>query len=1397
MFSGVSTHVLGMATATRVWRLTRAGGGLPDPADFARRAQVFTRTAKSSTLVTLHDGGGLRSFVVVPEGHDADQAALHLAQAVAARAEPVEMPALGGAAVGWLVARPSSTAVRDPQAGADPAEVARRLAVAMRPGSWLAVLVRESGRSEVRWSRRWYEARLGTTMPVHHSTGKSVTVSFLAGGDSAFEVRSMLDQVAGSLPGFDVEVVSRVGSMRRTVAPWLVASAVAWAGVVVGVGWSALAGAAAALAPALVGLFVSAGRAGSMVGRVRRFAEQGVFVRPARRILPAKRPSPGSGSGWLDRLGGGDYPLASTSFLVGPQVVVGVVAPHAGASSGAALTERRAAPSGLLDRIGPALGVAGEAAAMVHLPAESAWGGVGLAGTPGSGKALDLSSRIPVPVSGRFPSGWALNSELEVGDELFAGDGSVTTVIGFSDVFVGNAFDVEFSDGQVVRCDADHLWKASSRKKRQRVQRATTAGIRASNSAEVERLRALARGVAPGTFASAKDLAEMIHCSPSHVRASARAFGIEGAETLMVVEPARFSRQKRHRREWAADDVAAVIESLSASKWSPIQPDDSRRFSDREWWCASDAFVRTFNRPPVGNDVEVMRARLSSSGAPSRTVAVLADIDFRATVKSVITYPMAEVLWSFADRLEQAEVPLRESETIVSTKDLADAVMEGGHRNWAVRVGETIELPASDLRVDPYVLGAWLGDGDTDIGALTCGAQDVDEVAARLGDIWGPVVVRETSSGAFRLTLPRPRRDLCGYGHPVTQEAGRPSRTAPCSECVRVRGRRRSAGLTGRAVDGVERWNVPLTTALGELGLLGAKHIPATYLRASAAQRLAVLQGLMDTDGHIDPNGSCELTLCNERLATHALELIRSLGIKGSMRSSDASITEPDPDRPGYKRRRIVGTRWRIVFTTSQPVFRLRRKLERVPTKTRATQHHVYVVDVRSAPPTPVRCISIAHPDSTFLVEGFVRTHNSSAVRSIWGWNCVERVAPSGTPGFPGERNALVAFESKPDGAAWYRRWSEGVGDEVSIIEVGDPSTWSIDLLGVPGTAEERARFFVNAMVYAFNDGAIQDRSFETLTAVLTAALCVTPSIAAAAGVSPDGSPLFFAHVLLGGLGDPMAVALAESLASEATRSEREAGSRSLPAAGGTQGAFVPLTEIGMADQKLMPMFGGRSTEATRRSLCEAPRNKLGQLLGAESWWSPARVKVTWDQVLEHHLAVVVNTGVSTSGAVVDERLSGQMSALLMYGLRDAIQRRCSGWQEEGRSVSIFADELALLVGSSADVVTWLRNQGRSYGVRATFATQYPEQLPRPVRTVFMSFDTFVWFAQTNAEVVAEAAADLSLDGSDWTAADLAGLEPFTAVVRTRLGGQRLPAVPVKVAFWEGDIASYRADVVS
>ena len=61
-----------------------------------------------------------------------------------------------------------------------------------------------------------------------------------------------------------------------------------------------------------------------------------------------------------------------------------------------------------------------------------------------------------------------------------------------------------------------------------------------------------------------------------------------------------------------------------------------------------------------------------------------------------------------------------------------------------------------------------------------------------------------------------------------------------------------------------EHWLATHTSFQGRLrrlGLLGNKHIPAAYLRAGYAQRLALLQGLMDTDGYVNEQGHCEITL--------------------------------------------------------------------------------------------------------------------------------------------------------------------------------------------------------------------------------------------------------------------------------------------------------------------------------------------------------------------------------------------------------------------------------------------------------------------------------------------------------------------------------------------------------
>lgn len=403
----------------------------------------------------------------------------------------------------------------------------------------------------------------------------------------------------------------------------------------------------------------------------------------------------------------------------------------------------------------------------------------------------------------------------------------------------------------------------------------------------------------------------------------------------------------------------------------------------------------------------------------------------------------------------------------------------------------------------------------------------------------------------------------------------------------------------------------------------------------------------------------------------------------------------------------------------------------------------------------------------------------SVLVQNLFAADSLERVRPSGRPGRAGAANTLVVFENKgAEGVTEYLERARETGDALLVVEMADPDTPAIDLFAVPGTSAQRASFFVNAMVYAFGDTAIQDRSFETLTQVLSMALCTPDHVALDAGIA-DPHPVAVAHALLGGIGDDVAVALAAKVASFITEATD---------AGQSQG------EATEALRRLGPLFGAGVTAAQRRTLSESPRNKLALLMEADQWWSTARPKATWQQALEQHWAVVLNTGSTTSGALVNERLTECMSAMLMFSLRDAIKRYCNGWQHIGRSVSVFADELSLLAGTSPEVVSWMRSQGRSYGVRPVFATQFPDQLLPKVRSALMSFGTVFWFTQNNATVLNEAVADLTGDGGQWSAADIANLEKYHAVLRATVDKRRQPAVPVRIAYWGDGRSSFAED---
>ena len=87
-----------------------------------------------------------------------------------------------------------------------------------------------------------------------------------------------------------------------------------------------------------------------------------------------------------------------------------------------------------------------------------------------------------------------------------------------------------------------------------------------------------------------------------------------------------------------------------------------------------------------------------------------------------IVYPRAQMLRALADRLSRPKGSWSAviHSAIVTTAQLAETVrLRDGRCNWAVAVAEPIDLPKAILPVDPYTLGAWLGDGHSATARVT------------------------------------------------------------------------------------------------------------------------------------------------------------------------------------------------------------------------------------------------------------------------------------------------------------------------------------------------------------------------------------------------------------------------------------------------------------------------------------------------------------------------------------------------------------------------------------------------------------------------------------------------------------------------------------------------------
>ncbi len=163
-----------------------------------------------------------------------------------------------------------------------------------------------------------------------------------------------------------------------------------------------------------------------------------------------------------------------------------------------------------------------------------------------------------------------------------------------------------------------------------------------------------------------------------------------------------------------------------------------------------------------------------------------------------------------------------------------------------------------------------------------------------------------------------------------------------------------------------------VTGILRGLGVLGNKHIPARYLRASEPQRRALLAGLLDTDGTVGRTGSVHFAVTSRQLAEDFRELVHSLGYRCGWSEKRVSGRTPDSS-----------VAYTVTFTTSDDVFWLERKLvmhkERRPQRTTPRTRQRFITAVRAIPSVPVRCVQVDNSEQMYLVgRAMIPTHNST-----------------------------------------------------------------------------------------------------------------------------------------------------------------------------------------------------------------------------------------------------------------------------------------------------------------------------------------------------------------------------------------------------------------------------------
>jgi hypothetical protein len=533
--------------------------------------------------------------------------------------------------------------------------------------------------------------------------------------------------------------------------------------------------------------------------------------------------------------------------------------------------------------------------------------GLLIAGDPGSGKAMPLTHPVLTP-KGFVPMG-----DITLGSEVIGRDGVAHKVVGVYPQGEKEIFRVWFSDGSFADCCDEHLWSV-----RRSMDAARGKGWRTMSLGEIR-------------------------------EAGLRDRDGKARFRIPMVDPVQFEE-----RELPLDPyvTGALIGDGSLTTFVGISSADpeileevGRLLPDTCELVHRSAYDWTVVRKDRGRAAagHVLASWDAKNALPPRATESLASLrEFIAGAATAVSkHEDGEVLVPF-----RSVTLCEESARALAEFGVVARVEMRPRQNWSRLVWQRSERCVPVLVVDEDLLrdcGEPQSAGSSFEGGVEPFLAGVLAQAARLSTTGTTVLLK----GDARL------------GEIVA---------------ARMNGHQVRYGATGAMTIAVAEAGNPVLDTVRKLGLSGKtsleKFIPEQYRRASVQQRVALLQGLMDTDGECGKRGLVFNT-SSEQLMRDVTELVQLLG--GVARCTDRTpmYWHNDELRHGE-------TAYRLAIRLPETVvpFRLQRKLEMYQSVKRAVPCRT-IVKVEALPKQAAQCISVDAPDHLYVAGQAVVTHNT------------------------------------------------------------------------------------------------------------------------------------------------------------------------------------------------------------------------------------------------------------------------------------------------------------------------------------------------------------------------------------------------------------------------------------